>query len=188
LDAALQSPKDHLPSDLINSLDNTICKSWQRMSAQRRQFLELLSRIELTVEQASVLAIPEERREMGLDLADSAFLENPYLIYEATRLTPVPVSIHSLDRGLFPTTFVRNRFPIPDPSGIKTAVDVRRMRALVIQELEEAAGNGDTLVKQSDVITALRKIDAATEKAGAEVTADLLAVAEERMLRGGNPA
>lgn len=66
-DAVLKAPKDHLPSDLVAHLDATISKSWQRMSAQRRSFLELLSLIDLTAEQASSLAIPEERREIGLN-------------------------------------------------------------------------------------------------------------------------
>jgi hypothetical protein len=183
-DAALRSPRDHLPSDLVGHLDATISKSWQRMSAPRRSFLELLSRIDLTAEQASSLAIPEERREIGLNLEDSAFLNNPYLIYEATRLTPAPVSIGSADRGIFPTAFIRTHFPIPDPSGIKTAVDVRRLRALVIRELEEAADRGDTLATRSEVITAIRRGDDAAGKESTEVTADLLAVAEEECFVG----
>jgi hypothetical protein len=183
-DAALKSPGDYLSRDLAKHLDGTIVRSWQRMARLRRVFLELLSRIDLTEEQASFLAIPEERRESGLDIPDSAFVENPYLIYEATRLTPTPVSIGCVDRGLFPAAFIRSRFPIPEPSSVRTAVDVRRMRALVIDQLEEAATRGDTLDTQPEIITVLRRGDGTEDSERTDVTADLLGVAEEECFPG----
>src|SRR5262249_51792548 len=124
-DAALSAPAQHLPQELTHYLDATIAKTWQRLPAVRRQFLEVLSRIDLTADQASFLAVPESRAEHGIILKDEDFLANPYLIYEATRLSTVPVSIGTVDRGLFPTNFIRERFPIPEPSTIKTAVDGR---------------------------------------------------------------
>jgi len=47
------------------------------MPKQRRQFLELLSRVDLTIDQADILAIPEQRQECGIDLDDSAFIKTP---------------------------------------------------------------------------------------------------------------
>jgi hypothetical protein len=131
----LSAPKKHLPSDLVQYLDDTIVKAWRKLSAERRSFLELLSRIDLTDEQAIVIAIPEERQESSIMLADKDLLKNPYLIYEATRLSSTPISIGAVDRGLFPTAFIRDRHPVPEPSTVKTAVDARRLRALVIREL-----------------------------------------------------
>ncbi len=127
-DAALQDPEKHFPKELSRHIDDTIAKSWKRMGAERRSFLHLLSRIDLSVEQAGFLAIPEVRAEGGVNLTDSAFLQNPYLIYEATRLTTTPVAIGTVDRGLFPALFVRERFPMPEPTLVKTAVDARRLR------------------------------------------------------------
>jgi ATP-dependent exoDNAse (exonuclease V) alpha subunit len=183
-DAALQNPAKHLPEELSRHLDSTIAKAWKRMDAERRSFLELLSRIDLTVEQAGFLAIPEVRAENGIDLPDSAFLQNPYLIYESTRLTTTPVAIGTVDRGLFPTNFIQERFPISEPARVKTAVDARRLRALTIRELEDAATNGDTLRARDDVVTALRCREESQAEARTQVTADLLAVAEEENFDG----
>jgi hypothetical protein len=144
-DATLQNPDEHLPKELVRHLDDTIAKAWKRITKERRSFLELLSHVDLTSDQAKVLAVPEDRAEAGVDLPDSAFLENPYLIYEATRLTTTPVAVKTVDRGLFPTNLIRERFPIPAPTLVKTAVDARRLRALTIQNLEKAADEGDTL-------------------------------------------
>lgn len=183
-DAALQDPANHLPKELARHIDNTIAKAWQRMDKKRRSFLELLSRIDLTVDQAGFLAVPEQRTEGGVDLTDSAFLDNAYLIYEATRLTPTPVAIGTVDRGLFPTSFVRERFPIPEPTRVKTAVDARRLRALTIRELEEAATQGNTLRAREDIITVLRRREEGQKEERTEVTADLLAVAEAEQFEG----
>ncbi len=183
-DATLEDPSKHLPEDLALHVDATIAKSWKRMGAERRAFLGLLSRIDLTVPQAVFLALPELRAENGLDLKDAAFLENPYRIYEATRLTICPVAIGTVDRGLFPTNFVREHFPIPEPTRIRTAVDARRLRALTIRELEAAASSGDTLRARDDIITTLRRRAADQKEERTDVTADLMAVAEDEHFGG----
>jgi hypothetical protein len=183
-DATLTDHQKHLPADLARQIDRTIVESWKRMATGRRQFLELLSRIDLSAEQASMLAIPEVRHEHGIDLDDGDFLRNPYLIYEVTRLSTVPVSIGTVDRGLFPTAFLRKRHPLPEPSTIQTTVDGRRLRALVVRELEEAAGRGDTLRTQADVITTLRRMDQNRDEQRTDVTADLLTVAEDEHFPG----
>lgn len=178
-DAVLSQPDKLLPKDLSQNLDSTIAKAWKRMPEERRAFLELLSRIDLSAEQAECLAVPEARGKRGVDLPDSAFLKNPYLIYESTRLTATPVSVGTVDRGLFATPFIRERFPLSSPTLVKTAVDSRRLRALVIRELEEATGRGDTLRARDDIITSLRLSEESIGDGRTAVTADLLAVAEE---------
>ena len=177
-DQALEDPKAHLPPDLARRLDATVVRDWQLKSLERRAFLELLSRIDVTAEQAAVLAIPEARREHGISESDADFVRNPYLFYEATRLSTVPVSIGAVDRGVFSTTFVRETYPLPEPSRIETAVDGRRLRALVVRELESAAARGDTLLPRDRVVTALRSRDENADDARADVTGDLLGVAE----------
>ncbi len=181
---AISDPARHLPKDLASNVDDTIAESWQRMAAGRRQFLELLSRVDLTPDQANVLAVPEVRREWGIDLEDKDFVKNPYIIYEVTRLTTVPVSLGAVDRGMFPSAFVRERFPLPAPSLVKTAVDGRRLKALVVRELEGAAQRGDTLRAQADIITSLRRREESGDEQRTEVTADLLSVAEDKQFSG----
>ena len=183
-ETALQAPAQHLPKELARHIDATIAKAWKRMDKDRRSFLELISRIDLSLDQARFLAIPEVRAENGVDLPDSAFIENPYLIYEATRLTTTPVAIGTVDRGLFPTNFIRERFPIPEPTLVKTAVDARRLRALTIRELENATARGDTLRAREDIITTLRRHEDNQNEERAEISGDLLAVAEEEQFDG----
>ncbi len=183
-DAVLKSPTEHLPRELSRHVDGTIAKAWKKMVQERRAFLELLSRIDLTVDQASLLAIPEVRAENGIDVSDSAFLENPYLIYEATRLTTTSVALGTVDRGLFPTHFIREKHPIPEPTRVDTPVDARRLRALTIRELEAAASRGDTLRPRDHIITALRGREGDKREDHTDVTADLLAVVEEERFAG----
>lgn len=182
--AAVADPRKHLPADLARRLDSTIAKSWQKMQPPRRQVLELLSRIDLTAEQTEVLAVPETRAEKGIVLDDADLLRNPYLVYEATRLTPFSVAIGTVDRGVFPTTFVRERHPLPEASVVRTAVDARRLRALAIRELENATVRGDTLAPQTALIASLRKGAPEKDEHHTPVTADLLAVAEDEQFPG----
>jgi hypothetical protein len=179
-DKVLVAPAKKLPADLARHLDGTVAKSWQRMAPERRTFLELLSRIDVTADQARVIAIPEERDEAGIDVADSDLLENPYLFYEATRLSLTPISIGAVDRALLAPASILNLHPVPEPSVVATAVDDRRQRALVVRELEVAASNGDTIRAQADVISRIRHRDGLEDEQRTEITADLLAVAEER--------
>ena len=181
---ALKEPAAMLPAELARHIDDTISKAWTRMNRVRRSFLELLSRMDLSQEQARILVSPEEREEYGFLHSDDDILANPYLIYEATRLSVEPVSIGVVDRGIFPNARIRKAFPIPDPSLIKTAVDARRLRALTVRNLEIAAQNGDTLRQRDNVIRDLRRGSIDDEEMKSSITADLLTVAEDEIFAG----
>ena len=180
----LDSPRDYLQPELVKCIDQTTSMAWKGMTGERREFLELLSRIDLTQEQAKALATEEERHAWGIKGGDSAFINNPYLIYEATRLTPTPVPINSLDRGLLPAPAVRVKFPAPKPSRIDTPVDARRLRALSIRELEAAANQGDTLLPRRKVIENLRLRDQTEDEEPTLLTGDHLKVAEDTLFTG----
>lgn len=180
----LDSPEDYLPAELARRIDRTTAMAWQGMPAERRAFLELLSRVDLTPEQAMALATPEERAAKAILGADSAFLQNPYLLYEATRWTLTPVSITSVDRGLFPSLSIRENFAIPEPSRIATPTDARRLRALSIRELEAATARGDTLVPRETIIQSLRLRDQTEDEQRTLVTGDLIKVAEDTLFAG----
>ena len=177
----LNSPKEYLPLELARGIDHTTVAAWKRMSQERRAFLELLSRIDLTPEQAKGLVTPEERMSAGIQGGDVDFLGNPYLLYELTRLTSTPVTIGSVDRGLMPAAGIQEKYPVSEPSRIGTAVDARRLRALSIRELESAAWQGDTLVPRERIIETLRQRDRSEDEQRTFVTADLLGVAEDEL-------
>ena len=193
----LDGPGKVLPQELAKGVDGTTALAWKGMPQERRAFLELLSRVDLILEQAKVLATPEERKTVGVETNDSSFIDNPYLFYESTRLGADPVSINAVDRGMLPAASVRAKFPVPEPSRIDTPVDARRLRALSIRQLEEAAERGDTLVPRESIISALRTNDQARDNQATLVTGDLLRVAETTIfdeevrvveMANGNPA
>lgn len=180
----LIDPESNLPNPLARKLDETIVKTWQRLPAERRAFLELLSRIDLSLDQAEFLVEPQARKEQGIDLPDVAFLENPYLIYETSRLSVNPVSITAVDRGVFPSTYIREHFPLVGLSEVRTAVDARRIRAITIKELEKAAIEGHTLQSRDHIIQSIRQQDGEEDQSRALVTADLMAVVEDEFFAG----
>lgn len=173
-----------MPQSLSRSIDKTIAASWKNMKPERRAFLDLLSRLSLTSDQAKVLATPEGRLAHGIALSDEAILENPYLLYEATRLLEHAVSIGIVDRGVFPSASVRRVSPIPEPSLVKTAVDARRLRALTIRTLELAADDGHTLQPRANIIQSLRDKQSNDDDSPTLVTADLLNVSENELFHG----
>ena len=178
---ALDDPDAVLPPELARHVDDSISKAWARMGGGRRAFLKLLSRMDLTQGQATLLVSPEAREEEGVGLSDEEITKNPYLVYEATRLSGDPVSIGVVDRGMFPNAKLRKDFPVPEPSLVKTAVDARRLRALTIRTLEAAAGSGDTLRSRDDVVRDLRRGAEDREEQAVQITADLLGVAEDEV-------
>ena len=177
----LAAPGNYLQPPLARHIDRTTAMAWKSMPEERRAFLELLSRVDLTQEQAKVLVTPEERGQLGISGEDSAFVHNPDLLYETTRSTTTPVSIGTVDRGLFPASSTRERFPAPAPSRIDSAVDARRLRALSIRELESAVERGDTLILRESIVASLRKQEQAKDEQRTLVTADLLRVAEDML-------
>ncbi len=180
----LDSPGDFLQPQLARLIDGTTAMAWKSMPKERRAFLELLSRVDLTQEQAKALATPEERGQLGISKEDAAFIDNPYMLYEATRLTSAPVSVGAVDRGLFPASSVREKFPISGRSRVDTAVDARRLRALSIRELETAAEQGDSLTPREVIVANLRQQDQTDSEQRTLVTADLLRVAEDTLFEG----
>ena len=182
--SCIDNPSGYLQPDLSRRIDRTIAASWKRMSAERREFLELLSRIDLTHQQAMALVTPEVRKQLSIEREDSEFLSNPYLLYEDTRLIGIPVSINAVDRGLLPASSVRTKFPVPERSRVDTLVDARRLRALSIYELERVAAQGDTLMSRESVVTNLRQRDSSDDESPTLATADLLGVAEDTLFAG----
>ena len=178
----LDAPAKQLPAELARHIDKTIASSWKKMSGKRRAFLELLSRFALTQDQAAVLATDEGRKGTGINLSDEEIVANPYLVYETTRLTQNAVSVGIVDRGMFPTALIRENFPISEPSLVQTPVDARRLRALTIRLLEKVTADGHTLLSRERVVSELRRWDEnRNDEIPAQITADLMAVAEEEV-------
>jgi energy-coupling factor transporter ATP-binding protein EcfA2 len=115
------------------------------LPAERRALLELISRFDLTPEQAKRLYDPAFRSQAGIHATDADLLANPYLFYELDRLALDPVGVLTIDHGVFPDDIVRDQHPLPAPSTVEEPIDARRVRALVVDALEQRGAAGHTL-------------------------------------------
>lgn len=170
------NPAKILPKDLAEGIGATLCKKWQRLPVERKALLQLISRLEIHPEQAALAYVQEERAKAGIDCSDAELLANPYLLFEATRLSADPISVWTVDRGVFPDDVVRKKHPLPKPSALDAGTDARRVRALAVNTLEDAAANGSTLMAQSQIVLNIR---GANLQPPCEVDGDLLNVAKD---------
>lgn len=175
VDQMFSNPGAHLPPDLANQIGRTLREVWLNLPEERRRLLRLLSRFELTPDQAKMLYVEEEREAADVTCTDRQLLENPYLVFELTTQTAYPVSFEAVDHGVFPSPRIRTRVPLPAPSGMDSSVDKRRVRALATLMLEGAAEDGDSLLPQRDVITRIRETSL---EPPCEVNRDILRTAE----------
>lgn len=169
-------PAKVLPEPLAKGIGKTLSTKWSRLPDERRALLKLLSRFDLTREQATRLYVQEEREKAGIEATDKAILANPYLLYELTRLTNDPVSVWTVDRGVFPDAVIRDKHPLPEPSALDVGTDARRVRALTVKVLEDAASVGSTLFPQMQVVLGIRQLPLQPR---CEVDADLMNVAKD---------
>ena len=169
-------PKKYLPGVLAKNIGKTLSSKWFRLPNDRRALLKLVSRFEITPEQATTLYVQEERTKAGIDIPDAAILANPYLLYELTRLTVDPISVYTVDRGVFPDEVIREKHPLPNPSALDAGTDARRVRAFTIKVLEDAAATGSTLLPRNQVVLEIRGL---TLQPSCNVDADLMNVAKD---------
>ncbi|MBC2705332.1 AAA family ATPase [Desulfobacula sp.] len=122
----------------------------------RLAFLYLLSRFDLSIEQACTLFVQEEREKNGIDRKDEEYLKNPYLIYEDLRHSITPVTLSTIDLGLCikksPENLLPNVLSVADP------LSEFRIRALTIQQLEFSALKGHTLLPRKELIKQIRDL------------------------------
>lgn len=144
-------------AEISGRIGPTMSKAWSATSDERRNLLRLLSRFDLTIDQTTRLYQETERAKAKIELSDSELLANPYLIYEADRFGLEPVAVGTVDRGVFPDDRVRLAHPLSPPSLVAESVDPRRVRALSIDVLERAAGDGHSLLSRSHVIQDIRE-------------------------------
>lgn len=193
VDKLFRNPKSVLSEATRGYIGNEHQEVWKQLPDERRALLKLLSRFEITPDDATLVYVEEERQATNIECSDTEILANPYRLFEITRKTAQPISVQTIDRGLFPPPSIRDKHPLPEPSRVATATDVRRIRAWTIQTLEDAADDGDTLLPRADVILGIREMDHQPE---CPVTGDLMSVAEKNFspeieavpLEGNKPA
>ena len=155
LSSALENPSS-LPNQLGEGIGDTLRKKWEALPDSRRTLLKLLARFNLSNDQAIRWYQETERRKHGIEISDADLLINPYQIFEEDRLQVDPIPFAVIDRGMFPPKSLREAFPISDPSEIREAIDPRRVRAVMIQTLEDAAVDGHTILPTDWLIDRVR--------------------------------
>jgi ATP-dependent exoDNAse (exonuclease V) alpha subunit len=176
VDEVFTDPKQHLPTHLAEGVGKTLRDKWRRLPDERRSLLKLISRFEVSREQATCLYVKEERTKAGINISDGDILANPYLLYEVTRLRADPVSVWTVDRGVFPDEVIRKKHPLPEPTVLDAGTDARRVRALSVKVLEDATANGSTLLPQDQVVLGIRGLVLAPP---CQVDEDLMDVAKD---------
>ncbi|MFQ5791935.1 MAG: AAA family ATPase, partial [Acidobacteriota bacterium] len=155
-DSIMDDPS-RLNSPVAELLKPGLRRGWKRLSPEKRELLELLSRCAISEAQALRMYDATRRRDAGLEVTDAQLLANPYLLFERDRHSPDPITFGAVDRGLFPDESIRRKFPIVGPSCVDDPVDFRRVRALVADILEEGAREGHTVLPRSWVIERARR-------------------------------
>jgi len=156
---ALTDPEGILSPVIANLIPENGKKIYQllkgKSDSSRLDFLHLLSRFDLSIDQAKILFVEEERQANGIAVSEKGFLENPYLIYEALRLSLIPVAMETIDLGLY-----LKHQPEVYPQGLiyDDPLNSFRIRALTTAQLELAAIAGHTLLPRRQLIEQIRKL------------------------------
>ncbi len=160
LDAIFSSPQKHLEKILAKAITPVIQKTWKNMSAQRKALFRLLSRFSLSIDQARVLFYENERIKRDIVCSDPDIIENPYIIYEQTRLKQddLYVSVKKVDRAVFPVASVLEKYPLEAPSALTSDNDERRVRAIAVAVLENEAINGNTILPCNLMVDKIREM------------------------------
>ena len=157
---AIDDPTGILSPEIDELLHKVIKRQYKQMlgreKSERLNLLHLLSRFDLSIQQATLLYVTEQREELQIKATDTEILANPYLIYELTRLSAHPVELTAIDFGLM--TSRKKPDLLPKGFGSTDPLDDRRVRAFTIQELEKAIILGNTLLPRKTLVNILREL------------------------------
>lgn len=133
-----------LDKRLSKNISKATVDIWKKY-AEELQYMSLISRLSLTKEQAkNLLSLSVEQKKL--------ILNNPYLTYEFTRLLLNPISFNMVDKAYYKITDYVKEFPLNENIQIKDDNDERRVRALIINILEQEALAGNSLTFKSIVL------------------------------------
>lgn len=158
LDTAMAKPETYLGPLLAKAIPPIVQKTWKNMPEERKELFRLLSRFSLSIDQAFVLFHGNERTKKNIRCSDREMIENPYTIYEQTRLKQdsLYISVRKVDRAVFPVASVLERYPLPAPTALTSDNDERRVRAAAVAVLEAEAQAGSTILPCSMMVDKIR--------------------------------
>lgn len=136
--------------DSIHPENIELWHSFKRSQKERLQLLQLLSRFNLSQDQANYIFNPSERRKKYQLATDNELIDNPYLLFEISINSIDPISYAVIDGGLMQIDS-KNLLPETTPNFHK--VSKQRVRALTVMQLEKEASNGHTLFPEESLVS-----------------------------------
>lgn len=148
LEALIASPQEYLPPHLAKAITPLIQKTWKTMLPERKVLFRLLSRFALNLSQSYVFFNENKRIENEIICSDREIIENPYILYEQTRLyaDELLLSVKKVDRAVFPVASISVKYPLEEPTALSSDNDERRIRAIAVAVLECEATAGNTIL------------------------------------------
>ena len=180
VDEVIKDPEPYLSEGICKSITPIVQKTWKALSAERKQLFQLLCRFALNLDQANTLFYENQREKKHIHCSDWEIIENPYILYEQTRLKldDLYLSVQKVDRAVFPVPSVAEKYPLQAPSCLSSDNDERRVRAVVISILENAAVQGHTFLPCNILIDQAQNL---TLEPTCPVTADMITAIESFM-------
>jgi hypothetical protein len=133
VEQVFQGKAKWLRRDLKKKLGTSFGGIWERMSPARKEYLRLLSRLALIIEEAAPFYKPDN---------EARYLANPYLFFEESIGTEYPIVLSIVDKAVYMPEELEEKFPLPETARPDGILDRRRIRAYVIDILEDAAIKG----------------------------------------------
>ena len=167
VDEAFQNP-EILPENLRRDI-NHMANLWNNMPDERRRFLTLLSRFELSENQARLLYNIGSRRNKDWKATDAELLSNPYRFYEISCGDKEGVPLLTVDRGVMSSDATQEL--TPPLEGFESPLNPHRVKAFVLMALEDAAQAGHTLQLVDEIVESINNAPAHRKCA---VTSDII--------------
>ena len=149
LEAGLADP-DKLPAPVRGLVGKTVGRVWAKRTNAERNVLRMLSGMDISAAQVEALLKGQTEVPVTID----ELLDDPYLASVCTygQLEHIPFS--TVDRACFPGVGADWDALVATIAGITDHQDSRRVRALLVDVLEAAGTNGDTLLSEGEVLLA----------------------------------
>lgn len=173
LGLSLKNPISIFSDAVLEKMSSTAVTTYSSLTENRKTLFWLLSRMSLSDRQADMVFNPERRKYYGINCTDEDIIVNPYILYELTRRMPqeYAISVKKIDMAVFPPEYVRKNDPVPEPSSLDSANDKRRIRAYIINCLEEQAQKGHTVYPEEHIINEVNSLPVEPE---CHITTDIV--------------
>lgn len=162
--AALLEGRQEPPRPIYKQDLGIAGRTWSVLPAKRREFLHLLSRLDLTSDAATRWQDPQRRdASTRTPVSDVAVLANPYRLAEVDlgsgrgENREGPITVGTVDRGLLGALPAATPAPVDPP--LAGAMDPRRVRAALVAVLRDAAQRGDTLLAEGEAAVRVADLD-----------------------------